>query len=112
MQTTYLTYPHDLNNDDLAQSVAALYFFDGLLKGHQKIINLSFKYIKENDVKCKVITFHPHPSVVLNSPNKTVQYITPLSEKVKLLKEMGVEQVYVIKFNKELSLVEPKDFID
>src|SRR5699024_3500648 len=37
---------------------------------------------------------------------------TPLSEKVKLLKEMGVEQVYVIKFNKELSLVEPKDFID
>src|SRR5699024_8997062 len=35
-----------------------------------------------------------------------------LSEKVKLLKEMGVEQVYVIKFNKELSLVEPKDFID
>src|SRR5699024_9436301 len=55
---------------------------------------------------------HPHPSVVLNSPNKTVQYITPLSEKVKLLKEMGVEQVYVIKFNKELSLVEPKDFID
>lgn len=112
METTYLTYPHDLNKDDLAESVAAIGFFDGVHKGHQKVINCALKYAKENDVKCKVITFHPHPSVVLNSPNKTVQYITPLSEKVKLLKEMGVEQVYVIKFNKELSLVEPKDFID
>src|SRR5699024_2949415 len=112
METTYLTYPHDLNKDDLAESVAAIGFFDGVHKGHQKVINRALKYAKENDVKCKVITFHPHPSVVLNSPNKTVQYITPLSEKVKLLKEMGVEQVYVIKFNKELSLVEPKDFID
>src|SRR5699024_5444033 len=112
METTYLTYPHDLNKDDLAESVAAIGFFDGVHKGHQKVINRALKYAKENDVKCKVITYHPHPSVVLNSANKTVQYSTPLSEKVKLLKEMGVEQVYVIKFNKALSLVEPKDFID
>src|SRR5699024_12102313 len=81
-------------------------------KHNQQVISHALKYAKQHDVKCTVITFHPHPSVLLNSPNKTVQYITPLSEKVKLLKEIGVEQVYVIKFNKELSLVEPKDFID
>src|SRR5699024_3905239 len=97
METTYLTYPHDLNKDDLAESVAAIGFFDGVHKGHQKVINRALKYAKESDVKCKVITCHLHPSVVLNSPNKTVQYITPLYEKVKLLKDMSDEH---------------KDFID
>lgn len=111
MKTTYLTYPHELNKQDLAESVAAIGFFDGIHKGHQEVINHALKYAKENNKKCSIITFHPHPSVVLNSPNKTVKYITPLSEKEKLLEEMGVDEIYVIKFNKELSLVEPDEFI-
>ncbi len=112
MKTTYLTYPHELNKSDLAESVAAIGFFDGIHKGHQEVINHALEYAKENNKKCNIITFHPHPSVVLNSPNKTVEYITPLSEKEELLKEMGINEIYVIKFNKELSLVEPEEFIN
>src|SRR5699024_233509 len=112
METIYLTYPHELNKADMAESVAAIGFFDGVHKGHQELINHVLKYAKENNKQCNIITFYPHPSVVLNSSNKTIKYITPQSEKEALLKEMGVDKVYVIKFNKELSLVEPEEFIN
>lgn len=112
METKYLTYPHDLNKTNLSDSVAAIGFFDGIHKGHQAVINQALDYAKKHKKKCSIITFHPHPSVVLNSPNKTVKYITPQAEKERLLKEMGVDQIYVIKFNKELSLVKPEEFIE
>lgn len=112
METIYLTYPHGLNKEELPDSVAAIGFFDGIHKGHQEVINHCLSYAKKHNKKSSIITFHPHPSVVLNSPNKTVEYITPQTDKEKLLKEMGIDQVYVIKFNEELSKVKPQEFID
>lgn len=112
MKTIYLTYPHELNKAQLPDSVAAIGFFDGIHKGHQEVINHCLDYAKKYNKKSSIITFHPHPSVVLNSPNKTVEYITPQTDKEKLLKKMGIDQVYVIKFNEELSKVKPQEFID
>ncbi|SRR5699024_565451 len=112
METKYLTYPHDLKKINLPESVAAIGFFDGIHKGHQAVINQALDYAKKHNKKCSIITFHPHPSVVLNSPNKTVKYITPQTEKERLLNEMGVDQVFVIKFNEELSQVKPDEFIE
>lgn len=111
MKTTYLTYPHDLNKHDISETSAAIGFFDGVHKGHQAVINKAINHAKKHKQKSAVVTFHPHPSVVLNSPNKTVKYITPHGEKENLLDSMGVDEMYVIKFNKALSLVEPDEFI-
>src|SRR5690554_4288226 len=59
-----------------------------------------------------VITFHPHPSVILNKEIQHVKYITPLREKQEILQQLNVDRLYIIKFNKKLSLLSPQDFID
>src|SRR5699024_12438502 len=56
--------------------------------------------------------FYPHPSVVLQKNVTSVSYITPQSEKETKLASLGVDKCYIISFNKELSLLSPKNFID
>src|SRR5690606_26709079 len=111
MQTINLTYPHTLKMNNLPDTVAAIGFFDGIHIGHQSVIKRAVKEAKAQGKESAVITFHPHPSVVLNTLEKPVQYITPIDEKEQLLKEMDVDRLYIITFNKELSALSPEAFL-
>lgn len=97
--------------EDLPETIAAIGFFDGIHKGHQAVINKAVSEAKARGKESAVITFHPHPSVVLNNPTEPVQYITPAGEKEQLLKEMHVDRLYMITFNKVLSKLSPAEFI-
>ncbi|WP_430785855.1 bifunctional riboflavin kinase/FAD synthetase [Virgibacillus flavescens] len=112
MRTIELTYPHSLVTEDLPKTVAAIGFFDGIHKGHQKVIHTAVSKAKELKTESAVITFHPHPSVVLKKEKVHVQYITPLREKQEILQQMNVDRLYVITFSKELASLEPQEFID
>ena len=113
MKTIELTYPHILKEQDLPESVCALGFFDGIHQGHQKVIRTAVAEAKRRNMASAVITFHPHPSVVLRkNGNKDVQYITPLKEKEEILRRMDVDRLYIITFNMELAGLSPQDFID
>ncbi|HLS07819.1 bifunctional riboflavin kinase/FAD synthetase [Lentibacillus sp.] len=112
MRTIKLTYPHTLTLDELPETVAAIGFFDGIHKGHQKVIKTAVNQAKSNNMESAVITFHPHPSVVLKKDVQHVQYITPLREKQAILQQLDVDRLYIITFNKELSSLEPQTFID
>src|SRR5699024_6324335 len=111
METINLTYPHDLIRENLPETVAAIGFFDGVHKGHQTVIQKSVKRAKKDMKTIAVIYFYPHPSVVLQKNVTSVSYITPQSEKETMLASLGVDKFYIISFNKELSLLSPKDFI-
>ncbi|MFD1360379.1 bifunctional riboflavin kinase/FAD synthetase [Lentibacillus salinarum] len=112
MRTIKLTYPHTLLLDELPETAAAIGFFDGIHEGHQKVIKTAVNQAKYNNMESAVITFHPHPSVVLKQDVEHVQYITPLQEKQQMLQRLGVDRLYIITFNKELSSLEPQSFID
>ena len=112
METINLTYPHDLIRENLPETVAAIGFFDGVHKGHQAVIQKAVKLAQEEKKTSAVISFYPHPSVVLQKNVGSVSYITPQSEKETMLASLGVDKFYIISFNKELSLLSPKDFID
>lgn len=112
MKVINLSYPHQLKRDDLPETVAAIGFFDGIHLGHQAVIKKAVKLAKETDKESAVISFHPHPSVVLNTNNEKVRYITTLTEKEQLLRDLGVDRFYIITFNLELSKLLPKQFID
>ena len=111
MQVIELTYPVSLSKESLPKTVAALGFFDGIHQGHRAVIGKAVHIAKEQNKECAVITFHPHPSVVLKQTSETVQYLTTIDEKAKLLSEMGVDRLYIITFNETLSKLSPEEFI-
>lgn len=112
MEVVYLEHPHKISQDDCHPSVAALGFFDGIHLGHQKVITTALQKAEELNMKCAVMTLDPHPSVVLRRTVQHIRYITPLSEKIKLLTSLGVDILYVVKFDLGLAGLVPQDFVD
>lgn len=112
MRTIELAYPHTLLMEELPETVSAIGFFDGIHKGHQNVIQTAVMEAKNHHMESAVITFHPHPSVVLQKNKKHVQYITPIQEKQKILQQLSVDRLYIITFNAKLAALSPQEFID
>ena len=86
--------------------------FDGLHLGHQSIINTAKAAASQYDAAgLAVMTFHPHPAVILH-PQNAPRILTSLVLKQKLLAAAGVDFLIVIKDDYELLTLSPGDFID
>ena len=85
--------------------------FDGVHLGHQHIIKMLIKEARENNRKAAVITFDPHPQMVLHPEKRPFYLITSLEEKIKLLEELGVDAVILIPFSLEFSKMTAEDFV-
>ncbi len=90
--------------------VATIGIFDGVHRGHQKILKKLVKESKKEKRPSLVITFHPHPRKVLNHASK-IPLLISLEHRLKLIKEEGIDFCKVIKFTKSLSQMKPDDFI-
>ncbi|CAG9619667.1 bifunctional riboflavin kinase/FAD synthetase [Sutcliffiella rhizosphaerae] len=112
MKVVYLEHPHSLKNHNCPPSCVALGFFDGIHLGHQKVILGAREKANELNLECAVMTLDPHPSVVLRRTVQHVRYITPLTEKIRLLEQMGVDTLYVVKFDLSFASLVPQDFVD
>jgi len=99
------------NESQLSESAVTIGTFDGLHIGHIKIIENLKRKAKECKLNSVVITFYPHPRVVLNKGNG-VKLLTPLSEKIKLFEDFRIDYLYVIQFSKEFSKKKYNDFVD
>jgi len=111
METIELTYPHPLEKNNLPPTVATIGFFDGIHLGHQKLIEKTVQEAKRKGMESALITFYPHPSVVLQG-KQSVKYITPQVEKQSVLKEYSLDRQYIITFDRDLSQLSPQKFID
>ena len=87
--------------------------FDGMHTGHQKII-LKMKEIANcRALKTVLITFHPHPSHILQLPNcQPVLLLTTYQEKAAIAKNLGIDFVLSLPFNRQLSLMDSSAFIN
>ena len=90
--------------------VAALGFFDGIHKAHQKIITNAVKKAKELKIKSVVITLDRSPKEYFGKT--TVECLTPQNKKNELLMELGVDEVYYLTFNEILQNINAEEFID
>lgn len=112
MKVVYLEHPHSLTKEECIPAAVALGFFDGIHLGHQKVIKSALSKAKDLGVASAVMTLDPHPSVVLRKTVQHVRYITPLSEKIRLLSSLGVDILYVVKFDMSFASLVPQDFVD
>ena len=90
--------------------VACIGYFDGMHKGHQALVNATLEKAKELGVESGLITFDPDPWVTLRNA-KDVKHITPLQQRINIAVELGIKNIFILNFTKEMAALSPLDFI-
>lgn len=91
--------------------VAATGFFDGVHKGHRKVLSLLCEVARKEGKKSAVISFWPHPRSVLQQQAYNLRLLNSLEEKKDLIRELGVNKFITIPFNKEFSKLSTEEFL-
>ncbi|HJV15814.1 MAG TPA: bifunctional riboflavin kinase/FAD synthetase, partial [Bacillales bacterium] len=112
MEVIMLDFPHQLKKNEIPPLAIALGYFDGVHLGHQKVILEAKRSALEKGLKSAVMTFDPHPSVVLKKTNEPIHYITPLKDKIRIIEDLGIDYIFVVHFTEEFSNLLPQEFVD
>ncbi|MDZ7261892.1 MAG: bifunctional riboflavin kinase/FAD synthetase, partial [candidate division KSB1 bacterium] len=94
------------------ESIITVGTFDGVHLAHQRIIETLKIKSQCYGGRTTVITFEPHPQLVLKKHSRPpVKILTPIDEKIRYLKELGLERLIILRFTQEFSRMEPASFI-
>jgi riboflavin kinase / FMN adenylyltransferase len=85
--------------------------FDGVHLSHQFICGKLASEAKAAEAKSLVITFDPHPKMILHPDIRPFYLITTLEEKLKLLEKCGIDGVLVIPFSLDYSRITAEEFV-
>jgi riboflavin kinase / FMN adenylyltransferase len=85
--------------------------FDGVHLGHQTILRRLKEVAEKNAGETVVITFWPHPRLILKPEEDSLKLLNTFEEKAALLKEQGIHHLLRIPFTKEFSQLTSQEFI-
>ncbi|GAA6820658.1 bifunctional riboflavin kinase/FAD synthetase [Staphylococcus lloydii] len=105
---------HPIQEDQFIKEPVAMAFgfFDGMHKGHSKVFDTLIQKAEESNLKKAVMTFDPHPSVVLNPERKRTDYLTPIEDKLDIIEQYGIDYCIVINFSSKFADVSAEDFVN
>lgn len=92
------------------QTVITIGTFDGVHLGHRKILERLINDAKSSGLRSTVLTFSPHPRIVLNK-DSNVQLLTTLEEKIQILGALELDYLIVHPFTKEFSRLSATEFV-
>ena len=95
---------------DWGKCVATIGVFDGVHRGHQRIIARAGEIARAKDLPVVVITFDPHPDEVVR-PGPHPPYLTTPRRLAELLAGLGVSALCVLPFTQEFSRLSPDEFV-
>ena len=85
--------------------------FDGVHLGHRKIINRLKELANEIDGETVILTFFPHPRMVLYPDDHGLQLLSSLDEKVNLLRSAGIDHLIIHPFTQKFSRMSSTEYI-
>ncbi|MDF1550400.1 MAG: bifunctional riboflavin kinase/FAD synthetase [Bacteroidales bacterium] len=103
---------NDINNVKIKNPFVTVGTFDGVHLGHQHIFNKLKDIAKKHHGESVVITFWPHPRMVLNHSDDQVLMINTIDEKIELIEKQGIDHFIILPFTTEFSKLSSRDFID
>ena len=103
IKTTLEAYPK-------TDSVVTIGTFDGVHIGHQKIIKRLVTIAQEEGLQAVVLSFFPHPRMVLQK-DTNIKLINTIDEKSQLLENFGIDHLVIKKFTKDFSRLGALEFV-
>ncbi len=96
---------------DFGPALVSVGNFDGVHRAHARVLGEIAARAHADGVKAVAVTFEPHPVRILR-PESGLKLLTPTAEKLRLLKETGVDAVLLLPFGRDLSLMTPRQFAE
>ena len=96
---------------DLGRTAVVVGNFDGVHLGHQHVIARARELADADGLRVVAVTFDPHPMAVLR-PDHAPMTLTDLERRCALLAEAGADDVFVIRFSREIAQWTPEEFVD
>ncbi|MGB1209833.1 MAG: bifunctional riboflavin kinase/FAD synthetase [Lacinutrix venerupis] len=97
-----------INNKDTVITIGT---FDGVHIGHQKIIQRLIEVGKTKDLTPTILSFFPHPRMVLQK-DANIKLLNTLEEKKNILKQFGLDNLIIKKFTQEFSRLTAEEFVE
>jgi riboflavin kinase/FMN adenylyltransferase len=92
-------------------SIITIGTFDGVHLGHKKIISRLTALSKDISGESIIITFHPHPRLVINPQDTSLRLLNTVDEKIALLEKSGIHNVVIVPFSRDFSEQPAEDYI-
>lgn len=92
-------------------AVVTIGTFDGVHIGHQKILDVLKKCAKEIKGETVLLTFFPHPRMVLQPGDDNLRLINTIDEKIHRLAKCGIDHLIITPFTREFSQQTPEEYI-
>jgi len=87
--------------------------FDGIHLGHQEILRILVEKSRERGKKNILVTFYPHPQMVVNSKyDNKIELLTTPEEKLEILRNCNLDLVVYVRFTREFSEIKPEEFVE
>ena len=105
------TYNHLSEFKRLNNAVATIGTFDGVHFGHQKIIKRLCELAKATGGESVILTFFPHPRLIIDPENQDLKMINTIEEKAEILAALGVDHLIITPFTRDFSNLSPAEYI-
>ena len=92
-------------------AVIATGFFDGVHIGHRLVIETLVSEARKRGEESLVLTFWPHPRIVLQDDAMELRLLNTAAEKLSLLKGLGIDRVEQMEFTKEFSMMNTEQYL-
>lgn len=95
----------------ISNAIVTIGTFDGVHEGHLQIISRLLELRKEQNAETVVLTFFPHPRMVLQPDDNNLKLITSMEERKILLRKNGIDHLIIQPFSKEFSRLSAIEFV-
>lgn len=104
-----LIYLKDVERNE--STVLTVGTFDGVHEGHKVLIQTVLSKAKKYAARSVIVTFDPHPRNIINPGSSGIELLSTLSERCELLADLGIDQMIVIPFDRDFSLLSSEEFV-
>ncbi len=95
----------------LDNAVVTIGTFDGVHVGHQKILTTLRESAKASKGETVLLTFFPHPRLILHPEDDSLRIISDIDEKVQRLADAGIDHLIITPFTRDFSNLSPEEYI-